>query len=284
MATYRVNKKSNYTVVDNYFIDDSRLSLKSKGLMIMFLRRPDGWIFYLSELSECCKDGKDSMSNALKELEKCGYIKKELRRDSLGKLLGGYDYIISESPTSESGKTEIGKNRKREKPKEGKTLIGNLPNRENPPLINTNINTNTNTNINTNSISTTSNNLKSIFEGNICLFKKTTEIQFNDYIDKYDYNFIKAVITYCVRCKAKSFAYFKKTIDKYIEMGIITAPEFLNHVQQFVKEKYNNVENEFNRNFISKDIKKDTFNKFEHRKYNFDELEKDLLGWNNESI
>lgn len=276
MTTFRVNKKSNYTVIDNCFIDDSRLSLKAKGLMVMFLRRPDNWIFYLSELIECCKDGKDSMGSALKELEKWGYITRKLRRDSLGKLLGGYDYVIEEAPNIKGKKSEIKEIPNGENPKVEKYLIGNLPNKKNQKLLNTNTNINTDFNINTKISTTNSNDLKSIFESNICLLKKTTEIQFNRYLFEYDYNFVKAVILYCVRCKGKSFAYFKKTIDKYIDMGITTGPEFLNQVEKFIKEKYSNVKNK--NGFVKKDVKSDAFNNFEQRKYDFEQLEKELLG------
>lgn len=276
MATFRVNKKSNYTVVDNYFIDDFRLSLKAKGLMIMFLRRPDNWTFYLSELIEYCKDGKDSMGSALKELEKLGYIKKELRRNSLGKLLGGYDYIIEEVPNLGTKKSEKGEIQKCKNPKAENQLIGKSPNREKNMLLNTDININTKFSINTD-ISTTDTELKSIFQSNICLLKKTTEIQFNKYLDTCDYNFLRAVIIYCIRCKAKSFAYFKKTIDKYMDMGITTAPEFLNEVEEFMKEKYSKCKNGDKDKFSEADTRKHSFNNFEQRQYDFNKLEKELL-------
>lgn len=128
MATFRVVKNKKYTVVDNYFIDDPNLSLKAKGLLLMFLKRPDDWNIYLSELEKCCKDKKDSINTAIKELEKFGYVNRNLKRDEKGKLIGGYDYLIRETPLTESGISVIGEN----------------PNREKPPLINTNLNINTN--------------------------------------------------------------------------------------------------------------------------------------------
>ncbi|MDU7069353.1 MAG: conserved phage C-terminal domain-containing protein [Clostridium perfringens] len=128
MATFRVVKNKKYTVVDNYFIDDPNLSLKAKGLLLMFLKRPDDWNIYLSELEKCCKDKKDSINTAVKELEKFGYVNRNLKRDEKGKLIGGYDFLIRETPSTESGFP----------------VIGEIPNRENPPLINTDININTN--------------------------------------------------------------------------------------------------------------------------------------------
>ncbi|EOU1763544.1 TPA: helix-turn-helix domain-containing protein [Clostridium perfringens] len=140
MAIFRVEKNKKYTVVDNYFIDDPNISLKAKGLLLMFLKRPDNWDIYLSELEKCCKDKKDSMNTAIKELEKFGYIERNLKRDEKGKLIGGYDYIIKEKPEAYCGFS----------------LIGENPNRENPPLINTDINKNTDINISKDILSATS--------------------------------------------------------------------------------------------------------------------------------
>jgi DnaD/phage-associated family protein len=138
MAVFRVKKDTDnpYLVINKSFIYDSRLSLKAKGLMSYFLSRPDDWEFYSYEISKHCTDKKDALSRAIKELVRCGYIQRNHKRDSNGKLMGGYDYIIYETPqqavknevledTTESGFSEIGKNRNRKK-----------PNSENPPLLN----------------------------------------------------------------------------------------------------------------------------------------------------
>lgn len=137
MAVFRVIKdKDNPYVTKNTFYDfDPRLSLKAKGLMGIFLSRPDDWRFYHKEILKHCKDGKDSLNSAINELIKVGYIERDLSRDAKGKLLGGYDYTVYEVPkeyldnsactkTTECGKTEIGKTRIREKPFS-----------ENPPLL-----------------------------------------------------------------------------------------------------------------------------------------------------
>nr|WP_269205497.1 DnaD domain protein [Clostridium botulinum] len=121
----------------NTFYDfDERLSLKAKGLMGIFLSRPDDWKFYHKEILKHCKDGKDSLNSAINELIKAGYIERVFNRDKTGKLLGGYNYTVYEVPkehldnsactkTADCGKTEIGENRIRKKPFS-----------ENPPLLN----------------------------------------------------------------------------------------------------------------------------------------------------
>ncbi|CAM2999150.1 helix-turn-helix domain-containing protein [Hathewaya histolytica] len=138
MTVFRTikDKENPYIMLNKYFIYDSRLSLKAKGLMSYFLSRPDHWEFYQIEILQHCKDKKDSLSNTIKELEKRGYVKRILRRDQQGKLMGGYDYEVYEIPDvinkneeactniSDIGKTETGEIRNREKPIS-----------ENPPLV-----------------------------------------------------------------------------------------------------------------------------------------------------
>ena len=70
------NKKGNYTIVSNYFLQDKRLSLKAKGLLALMLSLPDDWEYSIKGLEGLCKDGKDSISSALKELETAGYVVK----------------------------------------------------------------------------------------------------------------------------------------------------------------------------------------------------------------
>ncbi|EAZ84731.1 hypothetical protein P4645_10570 [Lysinibacillus fusiformis] len=72
----RVEKDKNYTVVDNGYIFDVRLSLKAKGLLTMMLSRPDDWMFYMDELQTHSADGEKSLRAGFKELQEHGYVKK----------------------------------------------------------------------------------------------------------------------------------------------------------------------------------------------------------------
>lgn len=72
----RVGKDKNYTVVDNGYIFDVRLSLKAKGLLTMMLSRPDDWVFYMDELQTHSADGEKSLRAGFKELQEHGYVKK----------------------------------------------------------------------------------------------------------------------------------------------------------------------------------------------------------------
>lgn len=72
----RVEKDKNYTVVNNGYIFDNRLSLKAKGLLTIMLSRPDDWVFYLDELQTHSTDGEKSLRAGFKELQEHGYVKK----------------------------------------------------------------------------------------------------------------------------------------------------------------------------------------------------------------
>lgn len=142
MAVFRVvkDKENPYIMINKHYIYDKRLSLKAKGLMSYFLSRPDDWEFYQAEILNHCTDKKDSLSKGIKELENAGYIRRTFKRDSSGKLKGGYEYEIYETPC-EISESELIETPDADLPKPGKTEIGENRNREipvseNPPLLN----------------------------------------------------------------------------------------------------------------------------------------------------
>lgn len=114
---------------------------------------------------------------------------------------------------------------------------------ENQTHINTNSNdTNSNdTNINTSSSSkgetpSSLHPLVELFNGSICELKKTTTVKFMKYVEKYDKEFIEAMIAYCEERNAKSYAYFAKTIERYIGEGIITVEDMNKSIENFQDE------------------------------------------------
>lgn len=86
MAVFRINKTRDYTVMSNYHLKDTRLSLKSKGLLSMMLSLPEEWNYTTRGLAAICKEGVDSIGTALKELERSGYIQRNRVRDEKGKI------------------------------------------------------------------------------------------------------------------------------------------------------------------------------------------------------
>lgn len=123
MAVIRVNKTVDYTVISNTHFKEKEMSLKAKGLLSLMLSLPDDWDYSIAGLTVLSKDGKDSVMNALAELEEFKYLKRTKLIDEKGRF-AGYDYDIYEKPYED-------------KPQEEKPYAEN-PNTEKPLQLNTN--------------------------------------------------------------------------------------------------------------------------------------------------
>lgn len=123
MAVIRINKTADYTVISNTHFREKEMSLKGKGLLSLMLSLPDNWDYSIAGLVTLSKDGKDSVMNALAELEEFGYLRRTQTTDERGRF-DGYDYDIYEKPITD-------------KPQQEKPYAEN-PNTENPPQLNTN--------------------------------------------------------------------------------------------------------------------------------------------------
>ena len=97
MAVFRVEKNHNYTVMSNYHLRDTRLTLKSIGLLSKMLSLTDEWDYTTRGLAAICKEGVDAIGAALKELETRGYLIRRQIRDSKGRITDT-EYTIYESP------------------------------------------------------------------------------------------------------------------------------------------------------------------------------------------
>ena len=122
MAIIKVNKTKNYTTISNFHLREKDMSLKAKGLLSLMLSLPEDWDYSVGGLAKLSKDGKDSVTNTLMELERFGYVKRTQCLNDKNQF-DGYDYDIYEEPQFEE-----------ENPLTGNPLTGN------PPQLNTNIN------------------------------------------------------------------------------------------------------------------------------------------------
>ena len=129
MAVFRVEKDANYTTMCNAHLRDKNLSLKAKGLLSLFLSLPDEWHYSVRGIVAICKEGKDGINNTLQELERNGYLIRQQKRQSGGKM-GETEYVIFEQPCMDSPYAE--------KPYAGKSDT-EKPCTENPPRINKDI-------------------------------------------------------------------------------------------------------------------------------------------------
>ncbi len=99
MSVVRVNHNTNYTVMSNYHLRDTNLSLKAIGLLSKILSLPPEWDYTIEGLAAICKDGVSAVKSALKELKDYGYLvvtKKMPNETKSGRI--EYEYDIFEQP------------------------------------------------------------------------------------------------------------------------------------------------------------------------------------------
>lgn len=113
-ATFKIEKLNDYTVMANHHLRNRKLSLKAKGLQSLMLSLPEEWDYSLKGLAAICKDGVDSISSTLRELEEAGYVSRKRRRNEKGQLTDT-EYIIYQIPKPSENNTDE-KKPKRENP------------------------------------------------------------------------------------------------------------------------------------------------------------------------
>ena len=136
MSVFRVEKNKGYTVMSNHHLRNHALSLKAKGLLSQMLSLPEDWDYTLQGLAQINKESIDAIREAVRELERAGYIKRSRERDERG-CLRGTIYTIYEQPHAEP---------RPEEPTQEKPALDNptlekpmldLPTLENPTQLNT---------------------------------------------------------------------------------------------------------------------------------------------------
>ena len=100
MSVFRVEKTKGYTVMSNHHLRNHALSLKAKGLLSQMLSLPDDWDYTLQGLAQINKESIDAIREAVRELERAGYIERSRERDERG-CLRGTAYTIYEQPHAE---------------------------------------------------------------------------------------------------------------------------------------------------------------------------------------
>ena len=100
MSVFRVEKNKGYTVMSNHHLRNHALSLKAKGLLSQMLSLPEDWDYTLQGLAQINRESIDAIREAVRELERAGYIKRSRERDKRG-CLRGTVYTIYEQPHAE---------------------------------------------------------------------------------------------------------------------------------------------------------------------------------------
>lgn len=97
-----------FTITPNYLLNDSKISLRAKGLYSYLFSKPDNWEFHLQIMAKELKESKGQIYSALKELISGGYIaRKQINENG---RFGGiiYEFLkpCCEKPNTDTPYTE----------------------------------------------------------------------------------------------------------------------------------------------------------------------------------
>ena len=276
MAKVTVIKEQNYTTIDNAIFKDTRISFKAKGLLTTMLSLPPTWNYTIEGLSKLSKDGKDSIKTAMKELENYGYLERKQTRNDNGSFCD-LEYFVYEKPHTKEPLAE--------NPSTGKSST------ENPLQLNTNkLNTNK---LNTNNKNNTLSVERAVSE---CVQepdkpkskpvnkKKEADELFDRLWSLYPLKKGKASVSDAQKLKLLDIGYeeMERAISRYIQY--VDSVDYLH---------YKNGSTFFNSGYIDyldvncvpyvpeegkkKNKKKNTFQNFPQREYDYESLERQLL-------
>lgn len=99
-----VKIEKDFTVIPNEIIRNKEMSMNSKMLLITMLSLPPDWDFSINGLKSIVKEGRDTVRNALQEIEKYGYLTRNRVRNDNGTLVG-YEYTVYQYPVEKSKRT-----------------------------------------------------------------------------------------------------------------------------------------------------------------------------------
>ena len=120
MTKYTIKNEKDFVQIPNSILTSPDISLKAKGILALMLSLPDNWKFSIEGIASKCKESKECISNAIKELESAGYVKRTMKHGDDGKITG-MEYEIFEEPYTVVEAEE----RNEEKPCEDKHCTAN---------------------------------------------------------------------------------------------------------------------------------------------------------------
>lgn len=125
------NERRSFTIVENVTIDDNRLTWEALGMLVWFLRKPNGWEIQLTNLVNTERAGKDKILRILSELEEAGYVTRDRVRLENGTLCTRTSIRETNDhggkPAVDDGKTAV----------HGGLATVAKPALDNPPLLST---------------------------------------------------------------------------------------------------------------------------------------------------
>lgn len=77
MTTYRVARRTRFTVVDRAAVNDAGLSFRARGVLVWLLDKQDDWRCSSDAIAAAGREGREAVRAALRELEAAGYLRRE---------------------------------------------------------------------------------------------------------------------------------------------------------------------------------------------------------------
>ena len=107
MAVFRHGTKisDHYSQTPNDLSRNPDISLAAKGLYTYLGSHREGWAMSTERVGEALGVHRNTIAKYVKELEKSGYLEKELVKDEFGKY-SGVEYIIHEMPLHKNSATD----------------------------------------------------------------------------------------------------------------------------------------------------------------------------------
>jgi hypothetical protein len=91
---------SNFTIIPNEAILDSRLSISARWLLAYLLSRPNDWQVQVGDIQKKGGIGREKAYRLIKELITVGWVRKDFSRGDGGQW-GGIDYVVMDQPEVE---------------------------------------------------------------------------------------------------------------------------------------------------------------------------------------
>ena len=179
MASFKIHKNENYTIISNHHLKNKELSLKAKGLLSIMLSLPKDWDYSISGLIAICKEQESAVTSTLGELKNNGYlIIKKFKPNETKSGRFEYEYHIFESPEQEKqdNKKQDLENQWLEK-----------QDLENPIQYNINNKRNNNINIYNNIINYLNNSCSKHYKSNITKTKKLIDARLKEGFTEDDF-------------------------------------------------------------------------------------------------
>lgn len=296
-------KKVYFTQVSNVAIRDNNLSLKAKGLyaLIQSYLTIEDFTLYKNTLKKHLKEGEKAFESTWKELKDAAYLIQYRLQDPKTKQFY-YEYeLLDEPDVALADEIHNAQNRKKHKEKshnpkkvgmdkkDEKTKKAIPTKREGMDngysgkvgvYNNTNLN-NTNLNNTTSSSSSTQvlDELYILFEE--AFNKKPSSYmkkKLDNFINKSSLEFVIDILNYCIEHNANSPSYLFKTLEELISKNINTVELFKASIDNYYKDLENKKKSKKQKIANNKKNPARKVN-FTQREYDYDNLEKQLLGW-----